>query len=253
MFRSRRPRVALITVALATLTTCTVSTYARAMQIKRSTIIAGIADRDTGEPLSGAEIVLVDLDRAARANALGEAILTGVPAGRTRLRVRRIGYAPIETELAVAGDTTGAVFRLERVPAKLAEVVVEVDRLSPAMRDVAERRRQGFGRYLDAADLAAEGTRPFAFVAAYRFPGLLLLPGTKPILGSARPELSPSGMSYCPVDVYVDDQYIGVNDQDTIRTQDLEIMEFYTAARVPVKYRTRTYKCGVLLLWSKQR
>ena len=47
-------------------------------QSRRSTIVAGVADRDAGEPLSGAEVVLVDSDRAARANALGEAVLAGV-------------------------------------------------------------------------------------------------------------------------------------------------------------------------------
>ena len=108
-------------------------------QTRRSTIVAGVANRDTGEPLVGAEVVLPDLDRSARANALGEAVLPGVPLGRAQLRVRRIGYAPAEAQVMVSGDTVGVVFRLERLATKLGDVEVEAERLLPALRDVEVR------------------------------------------------------------------------------------------------------------------
>jgi hypothetical protein len=228
-----------------------------AAQGKRSTLVAGVADRDTGEPLEGAEVVLPVLGRAARANSMGEAVLSALPAGAIHLRVRRLGYSPIEVDVAVSGDTTGIVFRLERAATRLAESRVEAEALSPTLRDVATRRRQGFGRFLDDSSLAAEGDRDFNHVVTARLPGLLLVPGPsgKSVITSSRPELTLNGIRYCPVQIYLDDKLLGLEDQEWIRTWDLAAVEHYEAIQVPARYRSTTteYKCGVLLLWSKPR
>jgi carboxypeptidase family protein len=219
-----------------------------------SVLVAGIADAESGRAVEGAEVILTRPSRVARSNALGEAIIPGVVRGTQRIRVRRLGYAPIEVDLAIAGDTTGAVFRLRRAVTTLGTVAVEAGWIPARMKDVANRRKQGIGRFLDDADLERDQGRDFALVAATRFPGLTTMAGD----GNHRTLVSTRGL--CPVTIYLDGSAIfqpklGVqsvgNDADVIRTWDVAVVEFYTGAQVPVQYRAHGYGCGVLLLWSK--
>jgi hypothetical protein len=137
-----------------------------------STVVAGVADAETGQPLEGAEVIMVSLHRLARANAMGEAAVPEVPRGVQRVRVRRLGYAPAEVDLAIAGDTTGAVFRLQRTPVQLGTVRVESEWMPPRMRDVAVRRKQAIGRFLTDTDLDKDRDRDFHLTMTTRVPGL---------------------------------------------------------------------------------
>ena len=103
---------------------------------RTSTLVAGVADAETGQPLEGAEVILLGVHRLARANVMGEAVVAGVPQGPQRVRVRRLGYAPAEIDLAMSGDTTGAVFRLQRSVTQLSAVRVEADWMPPKMKEV---------------------------------------------------------------------------------------------------------------------
>ena len=214
-----------------------------------STLVAGVADAETGQPLEGAEVLLVRLGRLGRANVMGEATVSGVPHGVQRVRVRRLGYAPAEIDLAVAGDTTGAVFRLQRVATQLGEVKVEAPWVPPNIRDFESRRRQGIGRFLTDAELDKDRDRDFSLVVMTSFPGLMTVPDSTghPLLVSRRT----AGVSVCPVQVYLDGVNLGREYGDWVRTWDLAAAEYYTGTQVPVRYRTGGYRCGVLLLWSK--
>ena len=214
-----------------------------------SVLVAGVADAETGAPLEGAEVLLPRSLRVGRANALGEAVLPDVPHGVQRVRVRRLGYGPMELDLAISGDTTGAVFRLRRVATPLGEVRVQADWMPPRMKDVMIRRRQGIGRYLEERDLARAGSQGFIDVVRFRFAGLSVsyddTNNWRPVLvsrGTAKP---------CAVPIYLDDIYVPPGDADIVRTWDLALVEFYSAGQVPARYLTRGFGCGVLLLWSK--
>lgn len=216
--------------------------------------VAGVADVESGQPLEGAEVILLRAYRFARANALGEATISDVPRGPQRVRVRRLGYTPLEVDVAITGDTTGAVFRLRRSPVKLASVDVTADWLPPKIKDVEIRRRKGIGRFLDATQLEHDAHREFSLVATTRFPGLI----TKPGVGNHRIIFSTRPLCKDPVQVYLDDVLISgapgnlmTDDSDLVRTWDVAVVEYYTGAQVPVRYRTHGYGCGVLLLWSK--
>ena len=52
------------------------------------------------------------------------------------------------------------------------------------------------------------------------------------------------------VAIYLDDMEIPKEEQSMIRTWDLAVVEYFTASQVPARYRTKGYRC-VLLLWSK--
>jgi hypothetical protein len=230
-----------------------VSARAADAQDSESTLIAGVADVETGQPLEGAEVILVRLRRLARANGMGEATIAGVPRGVQRVRVRRLGYAPAEVDLAITGDTTGAVFRLERTAAQLGTVRVEAEWMPPKMKDVDARRRRGIGRFLTDVELDSDRDRDFALAMVTRFPGLRMVtdPAGRRLLATGRSVQRIAGGRPCLVVTYLDDVLIDPQDADLIRTWDLAAVEFYMDTQVPARYRTREYGCGVMLLWSK--
>src|SRR5688572_14145103 len=144
-------------------------------QGRTSVLVAGVADAETGQPLENAEVVLLGLRRLARANALGEARLDGVPHGTHRVRVRMLGYAPADVQLKFASDTAGAVFRLTRSPTTLAAVNVEADAIPSGLRDSERRRQRGIGRFLTAEELDENRDRDFGIRVVSHYPGLRLI------------------------------------------------------------------------------
>ena len=146
-------------------------TNARAQSAPTSVIIVGVSDAETGEALTGTQVFLPALSRTASTDGLGEARFLSIPSGLHRIRIRRLGYAAVDTSLNFVGDTTGVVFRLMRTPVSVEGV--EVTATAPArLRDFEMRRGIGLGRYLTATDLEKEGGRPFGIVAMTKFPGL---------------------------------------------------------------------------------
>ena len=220
---------------------------------KTSTFVAGVADAETGQPLEGAEVLLMNIHRVGRANGMGEAAISSVPYGVQRVRVRRLGYSPTELDLAVSSDTTGAVFRLTRVPTELGAVRVEASWMPARMRDVEARRKRGIGRFLSEADLDKDRDRDFHLTMTTRVPGLKTLIGSdgNRVLASTRDNLGMTGVSPCYVTMYLDGMIIDPKDSEMVRTWDLAAVEFFQAAEVPVMYRNKPYGCGVVLLWSK--
>src|SRR5688572_24121853 len=113
----------------AGLALCAVTFRPLGAQRGTSVFVAGVADAETGQPLEGAEVLLLGERRVTRANALGEARLDGVPRGSQLVRVRMLGYAPAQITVKFERDTTGAVFRLTRSVTTLSTVTIEADRL----------------------------------------------------------------------------------------------------------------------------
>lgn len=219
-----------------------------------TTFIAGVADAETGQPLEGAEVILLGVHRLARANALGEATLDKIHHGPQRVRVRKLGYAPSEVDVAMVGDTAGAVFRLQRSVTQLGAVNVEAEWTPSQMKDVETRRKQGIGRFLTDVELDKDRERDFSLVLTTRFPGLktmLDIPSGNRVLASTRDRVGLAGIAPCFVTVYLDGVDVPRQDIELVRTWDLAAVEFYTPEQVPVRYRTKFYGCGVVLLWSK--
>ena len=218
-----------------------------AQSSRKSLFIAGVADAETGQPLEEAEVLFVELRRLARANALGEARLDGIPAGAQLVRVRKLGYAPSEVRLKVSGDTTGAVFRLTRSATQLSAVNVEAT-MPASLRDFDQRRRRGIGRFLSPDVLDKERDRDFGVLMASRFPGLRVITN-----GTGQQIVSMRGTSPCPVRVIVDGIPAGIEDDIwMIKTWDVAAVAYYSASEIPVEYRSRTRDvCALILVWSK--
>ena len=140
----------------------------------KTVVAVGVADAASGEPLRGAEVLFPALGRAIRTDGMGEAKLLEIPIGSHRIRVRFLGYVAADTTLQFQGDTTGIVFRLDRMAITLNPIEVKAQ-ASARLKDFEVRKRIGTGKYLTAVDLEKDANREFGMVAMSKFPGLRLI------------------------------------------------------------------------------
>lgn len=88
-------------------------------------VMGTVTDRETGQPLAGAQVVIVGTDRGIHANDDGRYIIQGVSAGQVTVRVQRIGYASAEQAVTVtAGGSATADFALQPQAVDLERLVV---------------------------------------------------------------------------------------------------------------------------------
>src|SRR5438309_6675755 len=95
----------------------------------RTTISGQVTDSSAQQPIGGAEVVMLGANgaivRGARSDAAGRYVLTNVPAGEQRVRVRFVGFAPKERTVMVAeGSSTILDFPLTPRSLQLDQVVI---------------------------------------------------------------------------------------------------------------------------------
>ena len=168
MVLSRSVRAALLAAAAATLS------VAASAGAQKSTLSVGVADAETGAPITGAEIVLPELKMLARSDANGQARINNIPKGTHRVRVRLLGYSASDVQLKFEGDTTGVVFRLGKTASTITGVDITASQTPSQLKDFEIRRKQGIGRFLTADDLASVADRDFMVVATTKFPGVTM-------------------------------------------------------------------------------
>jgi hypothetical protein len=204
----------------------------------------------------------------ARTDWSGEARISNVSPGKHKFEVRHPGYAVLEVELLVEGDSTGPVFRLastEPVPS-LEPPTVKAQQPPSPLRDFETRRAQGIGKFLTAGQLAARSDRSLMSIVVQAFNGLMSAPdpeqpGRNILMtrrGNARLDITTAptdqhflSESHCGVDIYLDGSRLS-GDLDAIRPGNLAGVEYYSMDSAPGQYRRPSASCGVLLLWSKK-
>jgi hypothetical protein len=219
---------------------------------KASVVIAGVTDAESGAPLADAQVSV-----SARTDWSGEVRIPNIAAGKHKFEIRRAGYAPLDVDLMVQGDSIGPVFRLAKAATPALEPVkVAGDPSTSYLADFERRRAQGRGRFLTAADLDKKQNRSLVAVLANAFGGLMSTPdparpghnilmtrGTKPRLTNVD--------VHCGIDVYLDNsQYL--DDLEALHPSDLAGVEYYPIESAPGEYRKLTDNCGVLVLWSRK-
>jgi hypothetical protein len=244
-------------------------------------MITGTVLRDSaGHQLEGAEVLLPDLKRRVVANWAGEFRIGQLPAGRHAILVRHVGFAPLVDTVDVAdGVKVDREFILVEQPVPLEQVNVKAPErkyISPALRDFEERRKQGFGHFIDEETMRKNNERRLIDVLAGYLPGIKVFSsGSR---GSIRGEYissgrkcgagpvfitCKSGTEKCPVAMYLDgvlvfdmshDDASQMPDLSRYNTRDYAAVEFYAGgASTPVKYNATSSGCGVLLLWTRER
>ncbi|HEX4681528.1 MAG TPA: carboxypeptidase-like regulatory domain-containing protein, partial [Gemmatimonadaceae bacterium] len=158
---TRRPGVAVVLLLFAS-------------PLSAQGVIAGrVVDAANAEPRGGAAVSVVGTTRGAIADERGRYVIANVVAGAVTLRVRLLGYKPIERGVTVsARDTTRVDFSLETEAAVLGAIRSEA---RPVERDAFESR-PGVGTVQMTAR-AAEAVPKFAEPDIMRV--VQLLPGVE--------------------------------------------------------------------------
>src|SRR5688500_2680079 len=94
-------------------------------QVGVGTVTGQVIAADSRLPLGGAQVSVVGTTLGATAGAEGRFTIRSVPAGARTLRVRLVGYAPLERAVTVtAGGTVRADFAMIDEPVHRTHVVV---------------------------------------------------------------------------------------------------------------------------------
>lgn len=134
-----------------------------------------VTDAATGQPLAGAQVMVVGTNLGTLTNSTGNYVIRGVTAGSPRVRVLYIGYSEQTTTVnLVAGGTATVNFELQASAIALSPIVVTA---------TGEQRRIEVGNStatINASELTQ--TRPVASMAdllTARTPGVNVIPGTQ--------------------------------------------------------------------------
>jgi len=234
--------------------------------------------------LAGAEVSVPDADRGGRTDSLGEVTLREIPFGTHAIRVRLVGYTPLEAALQFHTETMTAEFRLKPASIALDTVRVSKTRVANGLEEFESRRALGLGRFLTQQDLDRARTDDFQTLVAARFPGVtavFLATGERvlattrgscgadtsrmPRMGGrsggavsrtvdasrASPATSCGSGIPCVVPTLVDGEDVRGADA-LLRPADLAGVEYYTASQIPAQYRTSGTACGLLILWARK-
>jgi hypothetical protein len=207
--------------------------------------VTGVVRGLVGIPLAEAQVRVVGAAASASTDARGSFTLGDLPAGSQVLEVRRIGYLLAEQPVELrAGRTLSQDVRLQRI-VTLDSMRVLAQR--SRYREFEEhRRRNGFGRFLDADQIADRN--PFQmsdlmrYIPGFRVSGF----GLDAKVTSARGVTSLGGR--CEVNIVMD----GMQHQEInlIHPSSVAGIEAYPAGGpVPPQYDGR---CGVIVIWPKR-
>lgn len=203
-------------------------------------------------PLADANVEVVGAGAKVQTDARGRFVISDVPPGEFLFYVRKLGYKAVTNLVHVErGDTLRLAFTVEPTVTALEAVTVTEVSASPRMREFAERRKAGFGEFMDKGEMARLN---FVHLEDYlrTFKSVKLTPkerGYGYTIVSAR-------FSACPMQVYVDGVPL-TSDADALPPpQEIAGIEAYAGpATTPmwvVQGRGKRW-CGVILLWTRDR
>jgi hypothetical protein len=220
-------------------------TTAAAPLLTGTATVTGTIRGPAGQPLSDAQVRIRDAAGVAHTDSTGRFTLTGQPAGSQLLETRRVGYllSQVPVELR-SGRSTEIVVTLTRI-VSLDSVLVTARRAR--YPEFERRRHNGFGRFLDEADI--EKRHPFETSDLLRMlPGFRVEgSGLDARVVSARGRISLSGNA-CQTNVVIN----GIQHQEInlLDPTDVGAIEAYPGpAGAPMQYDSA---CGVVVIWMKR-
>ncbi len=235
-----------------------------------ATITGTVTDSVSHAPIAGAQVFVQAVGAAptsaigAETNAAGHYTITGVRAGVVTVRVRRLGYNPVETRLTVRdGETATADFVLAASTTRLDIVVVTGTAGGTQMRAIGNVVES-----VKATEVVA--TIPVANVGQLiggRTPGVLMLPSTGQVGTGAQIRIrgvSSLSLSNDPI-LYIDGVRMdsdpaqgpgqrggaGAGRLNDINTEDIESIEVIKGPAAATLYGTEASN-GVIQIITKR-
>lgn len=276
----RRITFAAITLSIA------IASAARA----QGTLVGYVREDSTGRPVAGALIDIEAVKKRAVSDSSGHYVLAKVPGGLHQVRVRQIGYYPSAMMIRLIGnETRESDLVINRVTQDLDPVRVVAAGNRPVtnvgLAGFEERRRLGFGKFIDSTTLRVNEQRRLADFLG-DIPGVRMVPqmicradgmvsrqrraaqqcradNYRRVAMNSR---SDGIRTACPMRVILDDivvyqgmdsrdQFVdweGTFDVNSVPTSSLVAVEVYrTRAEYPAAYGGAGLECGVLMLWTR--
>lgn len=225
------------------------------------------------QPVVEAEVSLPALGKTVYTNERGDFRLTDIPAGAHRVSVRRVGYRPLNVEIAFApNQSVERRLLLSRVIV-LDTVAVEARTRLP---EFEENRRMGLGHFMTRATLEKQEERNLADILNQVSGARMMRAGSMGYLASRRAmgtsianevrwcqKLRFEGAKApcaCYAQVYLDNALLyggfegeTVPDINTIPPSSIEAIEYYAGpAQTPVRYSRLNAQCGVLVIHTRR-
>lgn len=203
-----------------------------------------VVDREDGQPLRGANVVL-DGRWHAVTTERGRFEFMGVLPGIYELGVYRIGFQVVADTFRIeAGLNTDLRVLMDREAVELDPVVVRTRKIMGKMQPFYERRSGGLGRYITREDI--EDWQPTLITEMLGMQaGVTRVPR-----GNNSYDIRMRG---CRPALWIDNAYVRGDDLpfDHILTpNDVEGIEVYSASEIPAQYN-RGGRCGAVIVWTR--
>jgi len=240
--------------------------------------LTGTVRRDSGGvSLPGVEIIAQGTGRQTTTDKAGQFVLSGLPFGPVTILVRSVGFRPVERGvILLRGDTARLDVTLsgesvQNLPPVTTRATPEPPRGMGTRESFEERRKLGFGKFIDSTVLRRNEHRrmvdlirgipgiQFVYVpvldcttARWKCPRELYARGTRAgrISGDCFATIIEDGMM-----IYRSDASRG-NPPDWNREfyiNEYEAVEVYrSAAELPVEFGGTSGQCGVIVLWTRR-
>ena len=208
--------------------------------------ISGIVTNALGAPFDGARVVLDDVPEV-RTGPDGRFILRNVVAGTRQLELFAIGVRPVVIAVDLQpGETANVAATLERVTT-LDVVRVTGSRFQQRfVREFEERRRSGFGSFVDSTVL---GRRLTMVSALAGLSGVEVRSGRG---GSISVTLPSTKIRRCDAGIWIDGWRADAEQLAALDPRDLAAIEvFPRASLVPLRFSGSLTGCGVVAIWTK--
>ncbi|MEO9255146.1 MAG: carboxypeptidase-like regulatory domain-containing protein [Tepidiformaceae bacterium] len=243
--------------------------------------VLGLYDEASGDPIANAKISDFLSGSSALTNSAGLVSLIFLPDGGSLVQIQKLGYEPQTVPVAISPSDTApltllmrpvAAGRATRLPG--VSIAAAAAYLSPAMRGFQERKNSGAaGYFIDDTTLRNNESRQLADLMRSRLPSVNLGGngrGTS-LLKSFRC-VSTSSAAPGPPQVFLDGVPLVSDPSPTsagrrpppprsipfdlsrFQVSDLAGVEWYPSTdQAPIGYAGTSERCGVLLLWTRER
>lgn len=221
-----------------------------------ATLSGAVKDRSTGQPIAGAELILVRDSRKVLTDSVGRYRFPDLPPGINQFIVRAPGFPAGAISEALAPDLmTVRLIELDSTAAgreaqTLDQVTVSAaaPEINYRLADFERRRRTGRGQYLTDEEIQRSGANNLhEVVRAMR--GVTLNCGYRTGL-DCRIHMVRAPLNCSPD--YVIDNHTNNDFGPLTPIRDIVALEVYTGpSDAPGEYTGSTAGCGVIVIWTR--
>lgn len=218
-------------------------------------MVRGVVRRPDGAALAGARLTVLGSGIEDTTTSLGAYGMQSLPSGTQTLEVRALGYLPARQPVDIMeGGETVVDLRLEALGVFLDTVKVTARAVyeSRERREIEQRRRRGFGTFMDEAYI--EKRQPFYVADLFR-----MTPGVRLVRGTFGEKILMRGMGFdefCYPTVFVDGMRVMNIDGDldaVVNVSSIRFVEVYPRARMAPAQFQAFEGCGSVVIWTGTR